>query len=254
MIQREQRGAVAILRMARGKGNSLSTEFLEALIAALDAEETSPATAVVLTGEGRTFSAGVDLPTVVAGGVDYLRTFLPALAQFLERLTLFPKPVVAAVNGHAIAGGAIGMLTCDYRLLARGRARVGLTELLVGVAFPTWPVEIARHFIPREHFQSLIYTGRTVLPDQSLAMGLVDELVEPAELLERACKVAHQLGQIPPATFRFTKQQLRRPLIEAVARRAAIDDPQATAIWSSPEVLRKIEDFAQRTIGRGDVH
>jgi len=67
MIQREQRGVVAILRMARGKGNSLSTEFLEALIAALDAEETSPATAVVLTGEGRTFSAGVDLPTAIDG-------------------------------------------------------------------------------------------------------------------------------------------------------------------------------------------
>jgi enoyl-CoA hydratase/carnithine racemase len=240
--------------MVRGKGNSLSTEFLDVLISALDAEEASYAAAIVLTGEGRTFSAGVDLPAVVAGGADYLRAFLPALGKFLQRLTLFPKPVVAAVNGHAIAGGAIGMLACDYRLLARGRARIGLTELLVGVAFPTWPVEIARHFIPREHFQSLIYTGRTVLPDESLAMGLVDELIEPAELLDRACAVAKQLGEVPSATFRFTKEQLRRPLIEAVERRAAIDDLHAAAIWSSPEALRKIDEFVRRTIGRGETN
>jgi enoyl-CoA hydratase len=250
MIQREQLGSVSILRMARGKGNSLNTEFLEALLAALDEEEISAAAAIVFTGEGSTFSAGVDLPTVTAGGVEYLRSFLPALSRFLQRLALFPKPIAAAVNGHAIAGGAIGMLACDYRLLARGEARIGLTELLVGVAFPTWPIEIARHFIPRQHLQSLVYTGRTVLPDEALALGLVDELVEPAALLDRACEIATQLGKVSPDAFRYTKEQLRRPLVEAVERRQTIDDPRAAAIWTSPEVLRRMEAFVRRTIGQ----
>ncbi len=250
MIQHEQRGAVSILRMARGKGNSLNTDFLHALLAALDVEEASDATAIVFTGEGSSFSAGVDLPTVTAGGVEYLQTFLPALSRFLRRLALFPKPIVAAVNGHAIAGGAIGMLACDYRLVARGEARIGLTELLVGVAFPTWPIEIARHFIPPQHLQSLVYTGRTVLPEEALALGLVDELVEPEALLDRACAVANQMGKVSPDAFRYTKEQLRRPLIEAVERRQAIDDPIAAAIWSSPDVLRRIDAFVRRTIGR----
>src|SRR5262249_5994588 len=133
MIEWEERGVVAILRLARGKGNALNLEFTEALMEALDRLERSTARAAVLTGQGSVFGAGVDLPTLVAGGADYVRRFVPLLGRLFERLATFPRPLVAAVNGHAIAGGAMLMLACDQRLLARGTARVGLTEIRVGV-------------------------------------------------------------------------------------------------------------------------
>jgi enoyl-CoA hydratase len=120
LIEIEEQDGIAVVRMVRGKGNALNTEFLTALVKALDEVELSPARALVITGEGRIFSAGVDLSAVVAGGADYVREFLPTLTTFLKRLALLPKPVVAAVNGHAMAGGCIGVLACDSRPLFSG--------------------------------------------------------------------------------------------------------------------------------------
>src|SRR5262245_29687414 len=136
MIELEDRDEVAVLRLVRGKGNALNEELLNALIAAADQLERSSVRAVVITGQGSVFSAGVDLAAILEGGPAYVRRFLPLLLQLFERFATFPKPLVAAVNGHAIAGGAIMMFACDARLLARGTARIGLTEIQVGVLFP----------------------------------------------------------------------------------------------------------------------
>src|SRR5450759_3929181 len=107
MIELTHRGDVAILRMAHGKANAMDLELCQTLTARLDECRRSAARALVVTGDGRMFSAGVDLPRVVAGGAAYVRVFLPAVSHAFEALFSFPKPVVAAVNGHAIAGGCI---------------------------------------------------------------------------------------------------------------------------------------------------
>ncbi len=251
MIEREDRGAIAVLRMARGKGNSLDIAFLDALVAELDAIERSPAQALVITGQGRAFSAGVDLPAVVAGGREYLERFLPALSRALERIALFPRPVVAAVNGHAIAGGYIIMMATDYRLLALSDARLGLTELLVGVPFPAWALEIARARTPRELLPELCYTGRTLLPTEAHARGLVEELVEQDRLLDRACEIAAQLALVPAEAFSLTKRHLSRPMVDAVRGRAEADDREVQAIWTSPAALANIRAFVERTLRKG---
>ena len=168
MIELEHRGPVTILHMVRGKGNALDVTFLMALADALTLVERSECGAVVITGSGTVFGAGVDLPALVAGGPEYVREFVPLMTRCFERLIKFPKPLVAAINGHAIAGGAILMLACDLRLSARGKARIGLTEVLVGVQFPAWALEIARFFTPPQHFSELILTGRTWQADEAL--------------------------------------------------------------------------------------
>jgi enoyl-CoA hydratase len=250
MIELEDRGVVKVVRMAAGKGNAISLDVALALIEALAEVERSPAKAAILTGTGNVFCAGVDLPAILAGGADYVRKFIPALQRSFERLVLFPKPIVAAINGHAIAGGAIYMLACDERLLARGRSRVGLTEVRVGVEFPAWALETARFATPPEHFSSLICTGRTHEPEEALARGLVDELVEPERLADRAHEIADELAAIPADTFAATKRSVRRPLIEAARRQAALEDAALIEKWASPETLKKIADFAARNIGR----
>jgi enoyl-CoA hydratase/carnithine racemase len=247
MLEVEYRGDVTILRMARGKGNALNLAFSAALAEALDAIESSPARAAVITGQGSVFGAGVDLPELVAGGEATIRKFIPRMVQLFRRLATFPKPLVAAVNGHAIAGGAIIMLACDQRLLARGTARIGLTEVQVGVQFPAWALEIARFTTPREHFATLTCTGRTWQPDAALARGLVDELVEPDQLLDRAVAVANELAAILPATFAATKAAVRRPMLEAADRHSA-GDAAIVDTWCSSEVLAKMSAFVERTI------
>jgi enoyl-CoA hydratase len=252
MIDFEERSAVTILRMARGKGNALNLELTGALHSALDRLESGAARAGILTGEGSIFCAGVDLPALVAGGAAYSREFLAALQRLLERLVTFPKPLVAAVNGHAIAGGAILTLACDQRLLARGAARVGLTEVRVGVVFPAWALEIARFATPPQHFATLILTGRTWPADEALARGLVDELVEPGELLDRAGGVAEELAAIPAAAFTATKLAVRQLMIEAARRQTALTEAAVVEHWCSPETLRHVAVFAEKAIKRRD--
>lgn len=249
MIELEDRGVVKILRMVAGKGNALNLEFASALVDAVAEIERGPAKAAIITGKGSVFGAGVDLPAIVAGGPDYVRRFLPLLQRAFERLVLFPKPLVAAVNGHAIAGGAILMLACDQRLLARGRARVGLTEVRVGVEFPAWPLEIVRFATPRQHFPTLVCTGRTYEPEEAMARGLVEELVEPERLIDRSYELAEEMAAIPASAFAETKRSVRRPLVEAARRQAALEETTMIEKWSSPEVLRNMAEFASRTLG-----
>jgi|SRR6516165_2864101 enoyl-CoA hydratase len=251
MIDLEDRGPVTILRMSRGKANAMNIDLLVAFADALDRLERSPARAGIITGQGTVFSAGVDLLALVDGGPEYVRRFVPLMQRGFERLATFPKPLVAAVNGHAIAGGAIVMLACDQRLLARGKARVGLTEVLVGVVFPAWALEVARFATPPQHFATLICTGRTWLPDDALARGLVDEVVEPERLLERAIEVAEELGAIPPAAFTATKLAARRPMIVAARSEAKLTDAALLEHWSSPTTVRHIAQFAKQTLKSG---
>lgn len=249
MIEIENRDAVALVRVQRGKGNALNIELLEAFDRCLDQLHASPARAVVITGQGSVFGAGVDLPELLAGGAEYVRRFIPILSRVFERLAKFPKPMIAAVNGHAIAGGAVLVLACDQRIVARGKARIGLTEIQVGVPFPAWALEIARFATPPEHFQTLILTGRTWGPEESLARGLVDEVVEPEQLEARALEVANELGLLYPATFAATKLAVRRPLFEAVAASAPAEAEVIDA-WTSPEVFERIQAFVAQNIRR----
>jgi enoyl-CoA hydratase len=250
MIDLETREGVTTLRMRRGKGNALNLEFVEALTGALATIEASSARAAVITGEGSVFCAGVDLPQLMAGGEAYVRKFVPFMASAFERLVTFPKPLVAALNGHAIAGGAIIMLACDQRLVARGSARIGLTEIQVGVPFPAWALEIARYTTPREHFSTLICTGRTWTADEALARGLADEVVDRERLEQRAFEVAKELGALLPSTFKTTKLAVRRPLVEAARRTADTGDAAVVEAWCSSEVRERITAFVEQNIKR----
>jgi enoyl-CoA hydratase len=249
MITRSQQEGVLTLRLAHGKASAIDVELLDALLHELDgaAEDVR---AVVLTGTGSIFSAGVDLFRLTREGADYVRRFLPLLSRFLRALFTFPRPVVAAVNGHAIAGGCVIVLACDIRLMAEGSGRIGVPELLVGVPFPAAALEVVRSAVPREKVQSLIYTGRTLLPQEALGAGLVDEVVAPDALPARAQELARQLALIPPPTYRLTKQALRAEALERIDKTAAAQDQAALEVWSAPQTLAHIREYLQRTLGK----
>jgi enoyl-CoA hydratase len=135
----------------------------------------------------------------------------------------------------------------DYRLLADGSGRLGVPELLVGVPFPAIALEVVRFAVPRQHVQALVYTGRTPTPREALAQGLVDEVVEPAALMDRAREVADQLGRIPPDNFALAKRQLRAEVVERAARFPEAD-ARALEIWASPETHARIRDYLAKTI------
>jgi enoyl-CoA hydratase len=250
MLATEMRDEVMVLRLEHGKANALDLELLEALAARLDEIETSATRALVLTGRGAIFCAGVDLFRLLDGGRGYLERFLPALDAALLRLFTFPRPVVAAVNGHAIAGGCILALACDHRILADGPGRIGVPELQVGVPFPALPLEIVRAALPAHRAQEAIVTGRTYPAAEALARGFADELVPAEALLDRACEVAAALGAVPREAYAITKRQLRRPALER-ARAAAGEAADVEKIWAAESTHQTIRAYLDRTIRKG---
>jgi enoyl-CoA hydratase len=249
MTELSIRGAVAVLTMTHGKANAMDLEFCEALSARFDECRQSPARALVIAGHGKMFSAGVDLPRLVDGGAAYVRAFVPALNKALASLFSLPKPVVAAVNGHAIAGGCILACAADYRIMAREPGRIGIPELLVGVPFPVVPIEIMRCVAPPQHLQTLIYRGVTLTAEAALQHGLVDAVVESDRVLDEAIAVAGTMAAVPAAAFALTKAQLREPALQRMRAGAAIDQAVEDA-WASPEILNAIGEYVARTLKR----
>src|SRR5262249_15028090 len=154
------------------------------------------------------------------------------LSRFVRTLFTFPRPVVAAANGHAIAGGCVIVLATDYRLMAEGAGRIGGPELLVGVPFPAAALEVVRFAVPPDKVQSLMFTGRTLPPRDALTAGLVDEVVAPGELLARAHEVARQLAQVPPPVYRLTKLSLRAEALARIDSASETLDEAALEVWS----------------------
>lgn len=250
MIHREDRDGIAVLRIEHGKANALDAELLEGLEERLQELEEDRPGAVVLTGTGRIFSAGVDLFRVLDGGRAYLERFLPVLGRALERLFAFPGPVVGAVNGHAIAGGCILACACDLKVMAEGDGRIGVPELRVGVPFPVAALEILRFAVPCQHLQKLAYVGRTYGPRDALAWGLVDELAAPERLTDRALEAARELAAIPRGSFELSKAHLRRPALERIRAYGTEIDPRVAGLWAEDGIHDHVREYLERTIGR----
>ena len=244
MIAVEHHDGVAVVRLEHGKVNVLDLELLQALTATLG--ELHDADAIVLTGAGRAFSAGVDLKRLLDGGPAEVEEFLLALDAALLALYDYPRPSVAAVNGHAIAGGCILVQGCDYRLMSGGT--IGVPELRVGVPFPTAPFEMLRNAVgPRT--TALVLTGRTVGPDEAVELGLVDATVEAEKLLERAVDQAAALARIPSATFAHTREQLRGDARRRIAAGGEADK-RTRAMWQSEEVRGAVRDYLEALAAR----
>ena len=237
----------AVLRLEHGKVNALDVELLEALTETLTSLETSPCRAVVLTGSGRAFSAGVDLFRVLDGGAAYVERLIPALGRAFGAVFEFPKPVVAAVNGPAIAGGCVLAAACDRRIAADA-APIGASELRVGVPFPAGALEILRHVCGPEA-ETVILAGGVHRGPDALARRLVDEIVPADDLMDRAMAAADDLGAIPSLGYRLAKAQLRRPTLERIVAGAAGDD-EVRAVWAAPETAAAIRASLERTTGR----
>lgn len=245
MISVDDRDGVAVVSLEHGKVNALDLELLRAISEAI--RGLSDADAVVLTGAGRAFSAGVDLKRILDGGAAYVAEFLPALEDAFLALFDLPRPLVAAVNGHAIAGGCILVEACDVRLMSGGT--IGTPELFVGVPFPTAALEILRFAVGPRTTQVILTQG-SVGPDEALRLGLVDEVVEPDALLELAVKRARALGRIARPTFEHAKAQLHREARQRIEALRPIDEPAANAMWESPATHAVIAAYLERLAQR----
>jgi enoyl-CoA hydratase len=242
----ESSGDVAVLPMRAGKANAIGSAFLDRLSAQLDAVEASGAAALVLTGEGRAFSAGLDLPELSALDRNELERFIRRFSEVMLRVFTLPVPVVAAINGHAIAGGCVLAMQADVRLAAEGDYRIGLNEVAIGLGLPAVVLETLRLQISPQSLGPVALEGRLFLPEEARSFGLVEAVLPAPVLLEQARGRAAELAALPRPAFREVKRALREPVAAAVRRVEREDARRWVETAFSPPARERLAEVVAR--------
>lgn len=217
----EVRGRVAWINWDDGRANTLTNQTFETLFEFLDrAEHDEAVGSVVLAGREGFFSAGMDLKWMPTCTRDELGEIGPNIAKLAHRMFIFPKPIIAAVTGHCIAGGAILLLACDRSVAATGDYNIGLNEVALGLPFGGFAIELCKaHLAPAAYGPGPLHGG-LFQPQRALEVGYVDELVAPDQVLTRAGAVAAEVAELANFAYFSTKQALRGEGAEVIREQA----------------------------------
>lgn len=242
MIEIQTVGTVRVLALSSGRVSALDVELLEELTAAIRELQGSGAGALVVTGAGRVFCAGVDLNRVLQGGADYTDRLIPALSDAFVAVFCYPGPTVAAINGAAIAGGCVLACACDRRLIGPD-AQIGASEVRVGVPFPAAALEVVRHACG-DHAEEVLLGGRLYRGDDAIASGLAHRVVTDG-LFDAAVAEASDLGEISVDAYRHTKAQLRAPAVARISEAGGIDR-EVHQLWGADRTRQRIAESLER--------
>ena len=221
-LELEERGSLRIVRLARGKGNALNPELVEDLHEAFgQADAEVGVKGVVLASASPSiFCGGFDAKEVFLFGEAEIRRFFGRFAELCRRMVDLPKPVVAAVNGHAMAGGAVLALACDERVFAEGPFGFGLNEINLGMAVTPGIVEMTVRAAGPAAARELLLGGEPIAAEAALSLGIASELTPAGTLLDRACDRCGRYAGKPSEAFAAVKRSLWRGVREAMQRDA----------------------------------
>jgi enoyl-CoA hydratase len=237
MIDVIRHGKIALVTLRRPPANAMNIELTEEIASVFqDFGRDDEVRSVVLTGHGKSFCAGVDLKIVPAFDQGDQRRMVNALNRAFYSVYTCPLPVVGAINGHAIAGGLVLALCCDWRMAATTSFLVGLTEVRVGVPYPVAAMEVARQELRPDVARRLVLFGENMASSEAVDAGVFDEAVDAGELLQRALAKVEQFAARPRAAFAQTKRQLRGGAIEAMEAAIAGTEPLLDN-WLSRETV-----------------
>ncbi len=244
-IKMEKNGGIAELTLERGKVNALNPIVIEEMKTAFESLEDDRAVkAVVLTGRGKFFSFGFDIPELRAYSKDRFTEYLISFSDLCSYMFLYPKPVVAALNGHAVAGGCMLALACDYIVMAAGKAKISLNEIDFGSSVFAGTVEMLRFWAGSANATRILCSGAMFAAQEAIDLGLVHEMADEKDLLPGARKKAMDLGGKPQPAFASIKALLRKPAAEAMIARERASIEEFVDIWYSEatwENIRKID-------------
>lgn len=205
---------IAHLNFDDGKANVLNAQTLTALEGALD--EAKSGRAVVLSGREGTFSGGLDLRTLPTLPKEEFKATMAQFGRFCQTLLTFPRPVVAAVTGHAIAGGTVILLCCDHRIGEAGEFKLGLSEVPIGMPLPTFVYLLADHSVSRRHITEAALHGRLYPPHDAERIGYLQSVVEIGHSVARAHQVAANLAALPNPAYLLTKSRMVAPILASL--------------------------------------
>jgi enoyl-CoA hydratase/carnithine racemase len=208
----EARGEIALVRIDRPPANAMDRDLLADVVAAQEQLAAKEPAAVVITGREGFFSAGADLKLAPTLDAEAQAAMVDGINRMAAGWYGFPRPVVCAVNGHAIAGGMILALCGDHRV-AGPAGRFGLTEVRAGIPYPAVAIAVVRAELSPPAARELVLRGQLWDAGAAQERGLLDEVVDQDAVLDRALEVAGELAAMPAQTYAYVKAQLRAPVI-----------------------------------------
>ena len=241
-------GSVGLFFIDTPGNNAINVDYIRQAHALMDEAQQDPAIrALVVTSTHRSlFCPGVDLPALMGQPRTEMRSFYEALTGIVHRKFAYPKPEVYALNGHTIAGGLMMALAGEYRVMARGPFYVGLMEIELGLATPIGIVAMIEYVLGARLAERVLFRGERHTPEQALALGLIDQIVERDQLMERAMEHARLLADKPAMAYQRLKHYARD---EVAARMASLDAAHLDELveqWFAEETQERVRAAVDR--------
>ncbi len=242
-IEREMRDQVALIRLNRSVTNpinlALINELSEYIINTQSDRET--AGVVLSSANDKFFSIGFDIPELIKLEKDVFTEFYRAFNQLCIKIFTYPKPLIAAITGHAVAGGCILALCCDYRFIAEGKKLIGLNEIKLGVPLPYPADRILRQIVDDRSARRILDTGDFFRPEEALAMGLVDEVLPLEHVVSRACEKIESIRASSLDGFTVIKRNRIERVEAEIRSKLAVKEDVFIQMWYSAEARSNLK-------------
>ena len=246
-VKTDIKEGIATVVLQRGKVNALNDAVINELRSCLqDLEKDRDTQAIILTGSGSFFSFGFDVPEFLSYTKAAFAAFIANFTDFHTYLFLYPKPVVAALNGHTIAGGCMLAIACDRRVMAAGKGKIGLNEIAFGAAVFASSAEILRFLAGSANAARILYSGTMYPPEEATRLGLVDEVTAESDLMVKAGTIARDMASKPIPAFAAIKSLLRKPVIDEALRREKATIEAFVEIWYSESTWKNLQEIKIR--------
>ena len=243
----QQSDGISTLRLNRGKVNALNDCVVDQLRAHLQRLESDPEVrSIILTGFGRFFSFGFDIPELISFSKEQFVGYLENFADLYRYLFLYPKPVVAALNGHAIAAGCMLALACDYRVMVIGKARISLNEIGFGSSVFAGSTEMLRFWVGSGNATTILYSGAMYAAEEAKSLGLVHDVTTEENHMIVARQAASDLASKHSPAFASIKSLLRRPIADLMLRRERESITEFAEIWYSEATWANLQNIKIR--------
>ena len=237
-------GGISTLTLVRGKVNSLNEEVIDELQEAFEKlEKDNEVKVAVICGEGNFFSFGFDIPGFMDHSKDKFRAYLSKFTKFYTYLFLYPKPVIAAVNGHAIAGGCMIASACDYKIMVQGKAKISLNEITFGSTVFAGSTEMLKYAVGTKNAEEILYTGKMYSAEEAYKINLIDETIKEEYFDEHVKSIASEFMKKDSVAFYNIKKLLRKPVFEEMIKREEKSIDEFIEIWYSPQTRDKLKEI-----------
>jgi enoyl-CoA hydratase/carnithine racemase len=248
MLIVEKRSNVALVWLDRSPTNAINMECVSAIRAVMEQLGSDPEIRGLVLSSSSTkfFSIGFDIPELFDLSRAEFATFYRAVNDMCLELYTFQKPTVAALGGHAIAGGCILALCCDYRFMAAGRKLIGLNEVKLGVPVPYPADRMLRELVGVRPARDIMEAGEFYVPEQAHALGLVDRVLAPERVVEEAVEMVAQLGALPNTAYGTIKGNRVENTLGEIRKRGAQKEAEFIERWYSDEARVLLREAIQK--------